>query len=113
MPCARRGEQSFPIPEVIPMPTSVRHSVGKLSEEKLAAVEGTWGIRLPDDYRAFLLQHNGGVPRPVECRFPCRPGRQPEAVRLLLARGASVGQWDNDGRLALHHAVQSGNVETM
>ena len=35
-----------------------------LSEADVAAVEQRLGVSFPDDYRAFLLQINGGVPRP-------------------------------------------------
>lgn len=39
----------------------------KLSETRLAAFESKLGYRLPEDYRAFLLKHNGG--RPSRRRF--------------------------------------------
>jgi hypothetical protein len=35
-----------------------------LTEADVAAVEQRLGVSFPDDYRAFLLQINGGVPRP-------------------------------------------------
>jgi hypothetical protein len=37
---------------------------GPLTPDRLAAFEGEQGCRLPDDYRAFLLAHNGAVPAP-------------------------------------------------
>jgi cell wall assembly regulator SMI1 len=40
---------------------------GPLSEERLARLESQLKARLPEDYRAFLLQSNGG--RPAPCRF--------------------------------------------
>jgi hypothetical protein len=40
---------------------------GSLSEERLAKLEARLKGRLPEDYRAFLLSHNGG--RPTLCRF--------------------------------------------
>ena len=35
-----------------------------LSAEDVQAIEAQIGVRLPDDYKAFLLRHNGGRPRP-------------------------------------------------
>ena len=32
------------------------------TEERIAKFEGRLGRMLPEDYRAFLLEHNGGVP---------------------------------------------------
>lgn len=36
---------------------------GSLSERELQAVEQLWGYQLPMDYRVFLLNNNGGVPK--------------------------------------------------
>lgn len=38
---------------------------GPLTEERLSRFESAIGQRLPDDYRAFLLEHNGGDPEPA------------------------------------------------
>lgn len=35
-----------------------------VSPERIAEVEQTLGIKLPEQYKAFLLKHNGGGPRP-------------------------------------------------
>lgn len=40
---------------------------GPLTEERLARLETRLKARLPDDYRQFLLRHNGG--RPTRSRF--------------------------------------------
>jgi len=61
---------------------------GPLTEERLAAFENELGATLPDEYRAFLLRHNGVVPdretfdvpdeedgeRPFHCFFPLHDG---------------------------------------
>jgi cell wall assembly regulator SMI1 len=47
----------------------IRRSAQALTEGELAALEQKLGISLPDDYRAFLLRHNGGVPDPADFRF--------------------------------------------
>jgi hypothetical protein len=37
---------------------------GRLSEPDLVEFEGKLGVTLPADYREFLLEHNGGTPKP-------------------------------------------------
>jgi ankyrin repeat protein len=41
----------------------IRRSASPLDETDIAAAEAEIGLRLPDAYRAFLLEHNGGVAR--------------------------------------------------
>jgi hypothetical protein len=36
----------------------------RLSAEDVRAIEAQAGIRLPDEYKTFLLRYNGGRPRP-------------------------------------------------
>lgn len=52
------------------MTLSITDSAAAISDTDLAAVERRLGVKLPDDYRAFLLRHNGGVPRPDRFRLP-------------------------------------------
>ncbi|MFC1597811.1 SMI1/KNR4 family protein [Planctomycetota bacterium] len=59
----------------------------EISEEDLAAVEHRLGVDLPADYRAFLLEHNGGEPYPAD--FVCE-GDDP-GHRLRVTRFLSVG----------------------
>jgi hypothetical protein len=42
----------------------VEESAPAISEFRLRQVERELGVTLPDDYRSFLLQHNGGRPVP-------------------------------------------------
>ena len=51
------------------MTLSISDSVAAVSDADLAAVERRLGVHFPDDYRAFLLRHNGGVPRPGRFRI--------------------------------------------
>ena len=39
---------------------------GRLDEARLRVFAAEIGARLPDDYRAFLLEHNGGLPVPSD-----------------------------------------------
>jgi ankyrin repeat protein len=43
---------------------SIKQRGKKLTEKRLAQLEKKLGIRLPDSYRAFLLEYNGGTPEP-------------------------------------------------
>lgn len=55
-----------------------------LSEEKLAAFEQERAIRLPPDYREFLLADNGGYVRP--CCFRCPGNARSRRSRRLWCR---------------------------
>ncbi|MDR2492648.1 MAG: SMI1/KNR4 family protein [Coriobacteriales bacterium] len=41
---------------------NITDSGEKLAEKDIAEFEEQFGIRLPDDYKAFMLEHNGGTP---------------------------------------------------
>jgi cell wall assembly regulator SMI1 len=42
-----------------------------LTGEELQQVETRIGVQLPEDYRLFLLQHNGGHPEPSAFKYTC------------------------------------------
>lgn len=46
------------------MSVTIHESEAPATERQLAEVEKKIGRRLPPDYRAFLLEHNGGYPEP-------------------------------------------------
>jgi hypothetical protein len=50
------------------MSNSIANAASALTEADIAAVEQRLRIKFPDEYRIFLLRHNGGVPSPA--RFP-------------------------------------------
>jgi ankyrin repeat protein len=47
------------------MSISIANAASALSEADIAAVEQQLRIKFPDEYREFLLRHNGGVPSPA------------------------------------------------
>lgn len=69
----------------------------QIDEERLAALEAKFEIRLPDAYRAFLLQHNGGKPEAHAFSY-IADGETEEAEleRLLSIDVASGGDFDRD-----------------
>ena len=54
--------------------TSMKEATGPLDELILSRHEDSWGFRLPDDYRRFLLQFNGGRPHPRYFEFKDHEG---------------------------------------
>ena len=46
------------------MKPTITNSGPKIGELELAAFEQRHNLSLPPDYRAFMLEHNGGMPRP-------------------------------------------------
>lgn len=67
-----------------------------ITEVDLAALEARIGVRLPDDYRRFLLEHNGGEPTPRCFRFADRTGPHTDgAVRAFAGIGSGDSyDWD-------------------
>ena len=51
------------------MTLSISDSAAAVSDADLAAAERRLGVHFSDDYRAFILRHNGGVPRPGRFRM--------------------------------------------
>jgi cell wall assembly regulator SMI1 len=69
----------------MPMPT-MHDTKQALSSEDIDAVEQRLGIKLPGDYRAWLLKHNGGRPEPAGFRYKLKTGLYTDsAVAWFLA----------------------------
>jgi len=67
---------------------------GELMPERLAAFEQAYGVRLPDDYRSFLLNYNGGYPSPSVIDFIQYGSEQSDIVNNLF--GIHEGEyWAN------------------
>src|SRR5690348_14575479 len=58
-----------------------------LAESELARFEAMLGRTLPADYRAFLLEHNGGRP---SARFPSVAGFDDTMVHVFCGIGTPV-----------------------
>jgi hypothetical protein len=67
---------------------TIQLRVPPTSEAAVAAFEAARGIRLPDEYREFLLATNGGRPEPAEFRLARRSGPYTDsAVHRFLSLG--------------------------
>ena len=80
------------------MVIQVRESGPPLADDALADLERRLGITLPAEYRAFLLAHNGGVPRPEWFRLPVR--EEWIATRRSVGGMRWFGYCYNNGRMA-------------
>ncbi len=56
---------------------------GALTPEKLKEFEQTYGVKLPVDYRSFLLKYNGGSPEPEIVDFIQYGESQSDIVNYL------------------------------
>lgn len=63
----------------------MRHSSGPLDETALSAIERRFEIRLPSDYRAFLVRYNGGEPE-----TPFYPCEEDESEGIFIEQFLSV-----------------------
>jgi ankyrin repeat protein/cell wall assembly regulator SMI1 len=75
------------------MDNPIRRSAASLSEEDIAAAEAAIGLRFPKEYRAFLMQHNGGMARRVTFSHTNRKG---QSVETWLGWIYSIG---HEGKL--------------
>jgi cell wall assembly regulator SMI1 len=84
------------------MTLSISDSAAAVSDADLAAVERRLGVHFPDDYRAFLLRHNGGVPRPGRFRMSrqaAEAGMEWGRVTRFYSVGAGPGEGYKGGDL--------------
>jgi ankyrin repeat protein/cell wall assembly regulator SMI1 len=75
------------------MDNPIRRSAACLGEEDIAAAEAAIGLRFPKEYRAFLLEHNGGMARRVTLHHTNRKG---QSVETWLGWIYSIG---HEGKL--------------
>jgi cell wall assembly regulator SMI1 len=72
------------------MKAQIVNSKAQLTPENIKPLQAEIGLDLPDDYRAFLLRHNGGRPKPSGFSF----------VRRGCEEAAMVGDF---------YAIQEGS----
>lgn len=70
-------------------------SLRRVTAAAIRKVEKELGVAFPDDYRAFLLAVNGGVPTPHEFDM-ARPGRPGERICVDFFYGVAATRRRND-----------------
>lgn len=65
---------------------------GPLSAERVAEFERELGATLPDEFRAFLLQYNGGIPYRETFDVPGEDGGERQFHRFFALHD---GSWDD------------------
>ncbi len=65
------------------MATKINNSGSPLSESDIVRFESHLDITLPEEYRNFLLQHNGGEPEPDEFVVPGWSGESSAISRFF------------------------------
>src|SRR5258708_7324543 len=76
------------------MNVPIYRSAASVSEEGLAALEQRLGLHLPADYRAFLLKHNGGMPRLNTFQYRDKDDRPREAWLGWIYSAGTEGKLD-------------------
>lgn len=74
----------------------------KLTDSDLDWIEKRFTLKLPPDYRAFLLNFNGGLPVPAHLRVPGRPhppGYYDQVVNLDTVWAAKESEIDSNNDL--------------
>jgi hypothetical protein len=74
------------------------------------AVEEELGVAFPDDYRAFLLAVNGGVPKPHEFEM-AKPGRPGERIGIDFLYGVAAKR--REGDLRYEHEQIIGRTDSL
>ncbi len=62
------------------MTVVIQNAEQPLAIERLEQVEKAYGIKLPLQYRRFLLAHNGGQPVPNQLHFKNMQGRDTDSI---------------------------------
>lgn len=94
-------------------------SFGMVSEKEIKKLEKRLKITLPDDYRDFLTQHNGGCPADGLLVFPVEGIEEQPALDMLFGIGRgddlSIKDWCDefkcdllDDMIIIGHAIETG-----
>jgi hypothetical protein len=84
---------------------SVQNSGPQIGAHDLANLERTIGLRLPDDYKAFLLQYNGG--EPDRAKFQTQDGK----VEGWIAKFLPLAEVDDANLLEeIEGITQTGQI---
>jgi cell wall assembly regulator SMI1 len=77
------------------MAVAIKAIFGPTSESAVAGLEENLEAKLPQDYRSFLLAHNGGMPTPNAFHIDERQGESTLAILFGIAPGDPYDLWSN------------------
>lgn len=72
-----------------------------VTEQRLSELERELGVRLPEGYRKFVLQFNGGLPRPDIIDVEGAPG-SPTDVQVFFGIGRRIESSDLEWNLRMY-----------
>jgi cell wall assembly regulator SMI1 len=93
------------------MSVNIVESEAPVTKERIEEVEQTLGIKLPEQYKAFLLKHNGGGPRPSEFLY-LREGEEPQEGIVSWFLAIHDGAQENflDYYRTFQHRIPKGTL---
>lgn len=74
-----------------------------LKEEDLKHLESTLGVKLPQDYRAFMMIHNGGKPTVGVFNFAERGAQTSASVRRFFTLDDSHKFYSLNKHISIYH----------
>jgi cell wall assembly regulator SMI1 len=88
------------------MAVKISQSFPSIQIVDIEKVERDYNIRLPQDYRDFLLEHNGGVPQPdtFDLLLAGKPSSS-DVRRFLGIGGASQDSLETQRKLDTNHVM--------
>ncbi len=95
------------------MGTQIIDDLGPLDEAALSAAEQALGVQLPDEYRGFMLAHNGGRPEPDGFDISWRPEQASAAAagrRALLSWFFSIYEQREENLLVANQVDFRGRL---
>lgn len=94
------------------MMQEVSFSAGPLAPDRLQRAEQALGVQLPDDYRRFMLQYNGGCPEPsgFDIRWEGTQTPAPDWRTSSLSELYSVTEGEDDSLEYMNRVTFAGRI---
>jgi cell wall assembly regulator SMI1 len=89
------------------MQIRIEDSESSVTPERIAEIEKKISYKLPEDYKRFLLAHNGGHPEP--CVFDCR--REGEELSGIVAWFLAICDGPHENFMEHYKLFQEGEIK--